>query len=221
MAKILVVEDDPDTLDCIVKMLSFEHHAVETCLDGDAGWHMVRTYDFDLLILDWEIPEKSGVQICRDFRSLGGRTPILMLTGKVRITDKEEGLDSGADDYLTKPFDLRELAARVRALLRRPVAGTDNILQVADIVLDPIKYHVTKGGTAISLLPKEFQLLEYFMRHGNEVISPQSLLNHVWPSESDATVDALRTNIKRLRKKIDPEGERICTVHGVGYIFKK
>lgn len=221
MAKILVVEDDADILDGIKKMLNFEHHAVESCSDGDAGWHMVKNYDFELLILDWELPIKSGVEICRSFRAGGGKTPILMLTGKGKISDKEEGLDAGADDYLTKPFDLRELAARVRALLRRASGSSDNVLRVGNIQLDPIKYEVTKDGLPVTLLPKEFQLLEYFMRHCDEVIDPQLLLNRVWPSESESTIDALRTSIKRLRKKIDPEGARIHTVHSVGYIFKK
>jgi DNA-binding response OmpR family regulator len=143
-----------------------------------------------------------------------------MLTGKNAISEKEAGLDSGADDYLTKPFNMKELSARLRALLRRPAGVVENVLKVRDIEMDPARYLVTKAGTEIQLLPKEFSLLEFFMRHPNQVFSSDALIQRVWHSDSDATGDAIRTCLKRLRKKLGDNDEKepiIQTVHGVGY----
>ncbi|HEY9712601.1 MAG TPA: response regulator transcription factor, partial [Chroococcales cyanobacterium] len=176
-------------------------------------------YEYDLVVLDWQLPGLEGVDILKEFRSGGGITPVIMLTGKNSISDKETGFDSGADDYLTKPFHMKELSARVRALLRRPSTFVGNVLKAGQLELDPGNFKATKNGAEIKLQPKEFSLLEFFMRHPNQVFNTDTLLNRVWASESDATSDALTTTIKRLRKKIDAEGERsfLTTVHGVGY----
>jgi DNA-binding response OmpR family regulator len=220
MAKVLLVEDDKDLANMVRTFLLFEHHSVETLFDGKGAVEHLKAYPYDIIILDWELPEQSGIEILKEYRQRGGTTPILMLTGKGGLEDKETGLDAGADDYLPKPFEMRELGARVRALLRRPAGAVSNLLAAGDIKLDTVKYRVWKTDQPISLVPKEFKLLEFFMRHPNQVFTPEALLNRVWPSESESTEEALRTAVKRLRKKIDPDGEVLRTVHGVGYILE-
>ena len=154
-----------------------------------------------------------------EFRASGGNAPVLMLTGKDSISDKELGLDTGADDYLTKPFHGKELTARIKALLRRPPNLVSDVLKVGDLVLERADFRVTRNGQEVRLLPKEFALLEFFMRYPNRVFSAEALLERVWVSESEATVDAVTSCIKRLRKKLEIDGDKspISTVHGVGY----
>jgi DNA-binding response OmpR family regulator len=220
MAKILLVEDDTDLSGRVQEWLSFEQHAVEAVFDGLEAGQRLRIYSYEVVILDWDLPKCTGIEVCKEFRSRGGSTPILMLTGKGSINEKETGLDAGADDYLTKPFHLKELSARIRALLRRPVASyTGATLKAGPLELDPSTRRVTKSGDELTLLPKEYALLEFFLRHPNEVFSPDALLNRVWNSESDASTDTIYTYIKMLRKKITPEApsSMIKTVHGVGY----
>jgi DNA-binding response OmpR family regulator len=219
VAKILVVEDDVSLCNAINDYLALEHHKTEFINDGHEAMQRLKVYGYDLIILDWELPKASGVEILRDFRSRGGTTLVLMLTGRSAIGDKEVGLDAGADDYLTKPFHAKELAARVRALLRRPQMLTGTVLKVGNLSLDLTNYLVKRGDSEIRLLPKEFTLLEFMMRHPNRVFAAEALLNRVWSDESDATPGALTTCIGRLRKKIDLEGKPslIRTVHGVGY----
>ena len=219
MAKILLVEDDVEFSGVVKSWLSNEHHAVEVVHDGLEARHQLQVFEYDLVVLDWQLPGLSGVEICQDFRSRGGMTPVLMLTGKSTVADKESGLDSGADDYLTKPFHMKELSARVRALLRRASRGTSNVLTIGDLVLDPANYRVTRDGAEIQLQKREFALLEFLMRNPNRVFSSEALLERVWATEADVTPDAIRVYIMRLRKKVD-EGAKaslIQTVHGVGY----
>jgi len=221
MAKILLVEDNPDLSNVVRTFLLFEHHQVELLDNGAEANDHLKTFDYDLIVLDWELPGLHGIEVLKAFRSRGGKTPVLMLTGKKELDDKELGLDSGADDYLTKPFEMRELAARVRALLRRPKSGQEsNTLVAGDIRMDVSKHRVVKGEQSISLVPKEFQLLEFLLRNQNHVFTPEALLNRVWPSDSEATLEALRTTIKRVRKKVDPDGKILRTVYGVGYILE-
>lgn len=220
MAKIIVVEDNIDVADQVRMLLSCEHHTVETVHDGKEASAALRVYDYDVIILDWELPGMNGVDICKEYRSRGGNSPILMLTGKGDVDDKEAGLDSGADDYLTKPFQMKELAARVRALLRRPAAVKEDVLKAGSLALDPIKYRATLDGQPVTLVPKEFALLEFLMRHPNQVFTSEALLNRVWPSEADVSDEALRTTMKRLRKKVDPDNLLIKTIHGVGYVLE-
>lgn len=219
MAKILIVEDEVELAEKLRDWLMFEKHIAEVMHDGAEALAALKLYDYDLIILDLNLPTLSGMQICTEYRSSGGRSPILMLTGRKDISDKERGLDVGADDYLTKPFDTRELSARVRTLLRRPATFTGTILQAGDIALDPTSHRVTKRGEEIQLQPLEFALLEFQMRHPNQVYSPDTLLNRVWGTHSEAAVDTLRTYIKTLRKKIDEDGQPslVQTVFGVGY----
>lgn len=219
MAKILLIEDDPDLCSIIEDALAAEHHMMEIVSTGSEGNDRLRVYKFDLVILDVGLPHMTGLEVLRNFRARGGKTPVLILTGKGAVQEKAEGLDAGADDYVTKPFAMKELSARVRALLRRPSAYTGAVLQAGDIDLDPISRRVTKNGAEINLLPKEFALLEFFMRHPNEVYSTDALLNHVWASESDSTPVSLRTCLTRLRQKIDVDGQPsiIRNLHGLGY----
>jgi DNA-binding response OmpR family regulator len=219
MAKILVVEDDQNLSALIRNLLNVERHVVEVATNGDDAVGMLKVFKYDLVVLDWMLPGKNGNAVCQEYRSRGGATPILMLTAKSSIEEKEAGLDSGADDYLTKPFDPRELMARIRALLRRPQAVSSKELTIADLALDTKACKVFKGGQELKLLPKEFSLLELFMRYPNQVFSPDALLERVWTSDSSASFDTVRTYIKTLRKKIDTPNNAsiIRTVHGVGY----
>lgn len=219
MAKILIVEDDLDLRQIVEDWLRHDHHLIETATKGDEAMELIGTYPYDLIILDWQLPVYDGIRILKKFRQDGGKTPVLMLTGQDLAEQIEHGLDSGADDYLTKPFHMKELSARVRALLRRPQSIVENVLKVADISLNPRTYAVTKSGADIRLLPKEFALLEFLMRHPNQVFSAEALLDRVWRSENDAAPETVRTCIKRLRRKIDGDNEEsvIQTLHGVGY----
>jgi DNA-binding response OmpR family regulator len=221
MAKILFIEDDENLAEMVVEFLLFEHHKVEVVHNGREGQELLRLASYDLVILDRNLPEVNGIEICRGHRNEGGTTPIIMLTGMNTVSDKEVGLDTGADDYLTKPFHVKELSARIRSLLRRSSNLTSNVLEVNDLVLDPVKHSVTKAGTEIHLLPKEFAMLEFFLRHPGEIFSSDALLQRVWHSESEATPDAVRTCLKRLRRKIDDgdneEKSLIQTVPRVGY----
>lgn len=219
MAKILIVEDDLGLSKMVRDWLVFEKHQVEEVADGTEALEKLRFYEYDLVILDWMLPGISGVQILREFRNTRGSTPVLMLTGKDTIIDKETGLDAGADDYLTKPFHMKELSARTRALLRRPRDIVTDTIKVGDLLLDRGKHKILKNNVEVKLLPKEFALIDFLMRHPNQVFSVDALLNRVWESESDATADAVTTCVKRIRKKLDSEGKPsiIRTVHGVGY----
>ncbi len=222
MAKIIIIDDDIDLCSSIEEWLTFEHHTVELVHEGQDGAHRLKISNYDMIILDWQIPDKSGVEICREFRARGGSTPVLMLTGKKEIHDKIEGFQSGADDYLTKPFHMQELAVRVNALLRRGLVTPVNIVTRSYLSLDPTTRKVTKNGQEVYLLPKEFALLEYLMRRPNQVLSLEVLLQSVWESTSEASPDVVRTTVKRLRDKIDIPGSPslIATKYGVGYAFE-
>ncbi len=219
MAKIVVVEDDKDLVNLIKGILSVERHTIDSVHDGHEALAIIQMHPYDLVILDWMLPGRTGTEICKDYRARGGAAPILMLTAKSTIDDRAEGLDSGADDYLTKPFHPKELSARVRALLRRPQAVMAKTLKAADIELDPGQIKVFKAGKDIHLLPKEFALLELFLRYPTQVFSAEALLDRVWNTDSSASLDTVRTYIKTLRKKVDtnPKDSLIRTVHGVGY----
>jgi DNA-binding response OmpR family regulator len=219
MAKILLVEDDLILSDNISEWLKLEHHVVDLVANGSEALDRLRFYKFDLIILDWMLPGVAGVDVCKEFRAQGGTTPILMLTGKKSIPEKELGLDSGADDYLTKPFHFKELSARLRALLRRQPALSSNLLKYGALELNLQDHSVLKNGQVLSLLPKEFSLLEFLMRHPNQVFSAEALLDRVWNSSSDVSPESIRTYVARLRSKIDDQDSEsmIQTLHGVGY----
>jgi DNA-binding response OmpR family regulator len=222
MAKILVVEDDRELSALIVDWLTGEKHVPEPVYEGTEGLERLKFYKYDAAILDWELPGLPGPEICRQYRDSGGHTPIIMLTGKKELEDKTTGLDSGADDYLTKPFQMPELSARLRALLRRSGREVSrNVLSAGHIELDPVSRKVTSNGTEISLQPKEYSLLEFLLRHPNQPFSAEAILDRVWSSESDASPDTVRLQIMRIRNKIDVDGKEsmIRTIHRVGYIL--
>jgi len=217
---ILLVDDDKGLVNLVFQSLIFEKYLCEIAYDGAEARRKLADPVFDFIILDWQLPDATGPELLQEYRAAGGAAPVLMLTGKNSVEDKEMGLDSGADDYLTKPFSVKELTARIRALLRRPQEVQDNQLRAGDLVVDPKNRKVSLAGQAIVLLPKEFQLLEFMMRHPNCVFSTEELLNRVWSSESESTLEATKSTMKRLRKKLDPEAIYIHTKHGVGFIFQ-
>lgn len=216
MAKILVVEDDLELGEVIKDALS--QHAVELVNTGDEALGRLKLYSYDLLVLDWGLPGKvSGIDVLKKYRSMGGESPVLMLTGRDTVVDKETGLDTGADDYLTKPFDVREFQARARALLRRQPSLTGDEIKAGDLVLNSKTLKASLSGREIDLLPKEFAILQFLMKHPNQFFTSEALLNRVWSSESDTSPDIMRVYITRIRKKI---GESyIVTMRSAGYKF--
>jgi DNA-binding response OmpR family regulator len=225
MSLILVIEDDPAILRGLADNLKYESYAVATANTGDAGLAMVRERKPDLVILDLMLPKLSGYEICRKLRAEGNQTPILMLTARAEEADRVLGLDLGADDYVTKPFSVREVLARARALLRRTQPGKPPVpdeLHFDDVQVDFRSYEATKGGRPLELTRKEFGVLRFLASRAGEVISRDELLNEVWGYESYPTTRTVDNHIASLRAKIerDPaEPEYLRTVHGVGYKF--
>ncbi len=221
MAKVLLVEDDEDLAVTISDMLKDEHHTVDTIHNGLDAMEVLKSQTYEVIVLDWDLPGKSGISILREYRTAGGGAPVIMLTGMSEISQKEQGLDSGADDYLTKPFHLKELAARVRSLLRRPTMSNTGVLTWGTLALDPTKFEVSRGGEQLRLLPRDFALLEFLMRHPTQIFSAQVLLDRVWNYDSDATAEGLRVAIRRIRKVIDLnddlETSMIENISRVGY----
>jgi DNA-binding response OmpR family regulator len=220
MARILLVEDEDSVALSTRLLLEHERHIVDLCTTGSDAEALIRSVDYDVLILDWGLPDTTGLEICRSYRCSGGTAPIMFLTARNSLREKTLGLTDGADDYLTKPFDLKELVLRVTALLRRPRQKVDTVIRVADIELDWIKHTVKKSGTPVSLSPTEFQVLEFFLRRQNQCFSQEAVLANVWSMDSDATVEAVKATIKRLRQKLDPDQQFLRTLYGVGYILE-
>jgi OmpR-family two-component system manganese-sensing response regulator len=227
LMRILLVDDEEELAEPLQRILTNQGYLVDSANSGDRGWELAQTGDYDLLILDWMMPEKSGVEICSALRQKGDSTPVLILTAKDTLDDRVAGLDSGADDYLVKPFELRELLARVRALLRRapsPIALTSEPekLSYGDLELDRDNQVVYRDQVAIALTEREYQLLEYFMFHPNQLLSHELISQHLWKEGEDApTSNALAAQIKLLRRKIDRDRQisLINTVYGKGYRF--
>lgn len=219
MAKILVIEDETPLCKMIRDLLVSENHEVDTTDDGFDGQNRIEHGQYDVAVIDWNLPGRTGIEICKSYREIGGGTRVLMLTGNSTAQDKVVGLDAGADDYLTKPFNGPELLARIRALLRRPLGLNRECFQLDDLLINLSAHTVTRLGENITLVRKEFAILTFLAQNPNRVFSAEALVARVWPSETDATVEALCTSISRLRKKIDIPGKPslITTVHGVGY----
>jgi len=219
MSKILLVEDDENLAYLLKMQLEQARYMVDHVAAGLIAISQLKIAEYDLLILDWMLPDISGVDVCRQYRGSGGRTPILMLTARGAVEDKASGLNAGADDYLVKPFHPVELNARVQALLRRPTSYAGKTLQVRDIELDTEGNRVFKGGQEIDLTSKEFALLELLMRYPNQSFTLESILSRVWQSDSTASVDTVRTHMKTLRRKLGDSEENgiIRTKRGAGY----
>lgn len=203
LPKILIVEDDTDMCFLIEEWLVKEKFTLEICHDGNEGYEYMRQGLYDAVILDWKLPGMTGLDICKNYRAAGGEAPILMLTGKNELTDKEQGLDSGADDYLCKPFHMRELSARLRALLRRSPSQRSGNLIVGDLEMDSEKHALYQNGHEVYLNRREYDLLEFLMRNAGKIFTSEALLQRVWTLETDVSTNAVRTTVLRLRHKLD------------------
>ena len=220
--RLLVIEDEKKVARFIKKGLEEEGYAVDLAFDGEEGLAMLLDQVHDLILLDIALPKIDGLQVLKKLREKKVRTPVLLLTVRATIEDKVLGLDSGADDYLTKPFAFQELLARIRALLRRKGEVGDPILRVEDLVLDPARRLVTRGGEKIDLTTKEFALLEYLMRNAGRVVSRAMISEHVWNYDFDTETNVIDVYINYLRRKIDSGRDKklIHTVRGSGYVLK-
>lgn len=220
--RILVVEDEPKIAQAVKRGLELKGFAVDVVYDADTGLAHARDPDYDAIVLDRMLPGSiDGVHLCKQLRSEGLSTPILMLTARGTIGDRVEGLNSGADDYLVKPFSFDELTARVRALLRRPAVQVGTTLKLGDLTLDTTSYEVQRGNKPIQLSHKEFVLLEYLMHHPGQVITKDMIINHVWDQDADILPNTIEVYIGYLRNKIDrpfPKSNALLhTVRGFGY----
>ena len=219
--KILIVEDEHKIANLIKQGLEQERLVVDVAYDGAAGYDYAFSEPYDVIVLDRLLPGIDGLEICKKLREQGNHTPVLMLTAKAQVMDKVEGLNSGADDYLTKPFAFEELLARIKALVRRPKATMSNVLQVEDLSLDIDTYEIKRGKSRIALSSKEFALLEYLMRHQNKTLTKEQIINHVWSYDANILPNTVEVFIGYLRNKIDrpfkDKQSLIHTVRGFGY----
>ena len=220
--KFLLVEDDEALAGAIKTLLGQHHYVMDLATDGVMGQNMAEAFSYDLILLDWSLPKLEGVQLCKHLRNEGNDTPIILLTARNDSTDKVNGLDAGADDYLVKPFEFEELLARIRALLRRAEGIVSPVLQWGDLRLDPRSSEVTCRDIPIAVTPKEYALLELFLRNPNRIFSLDNLLDKVWPFEDSPSVGSVRTHIKGLRQKLKKAGlpDIVTTVYGLGYRLK-
>ncbi len=217
--RLLLVEDNKRLSDSLRMILVDDGYAVDVAYDGLDGEEMGRTDGFDVIILDVMLPGKNGVEVCKSLRNLRVRTPILMLTARDALEDRVIGLDSGADDYLVKPFEVDELRARLRALLRRESNSKTGELRILDLVLDPASHSVARADLPIELTSKEFSLLEYLMRHANHLVTREMAESHLWSYENLVASNVVDVYIRRLRRKIDDpfDVKLLETVRGSGY----
>ncbi len=217
--RVLLVEDDRRLSNVVKKGLNEEGFAVDIAYDGQEGLYLAESENYDLIILDIMLPKVDGLTICKELRAKNIKIPILMLTAKTTVEDKTAGLDSGADDYLTKPFAFLELRSRIHALIRRSKQEPSPMLKVADLEVDPIKHKAARGGKTINLTPKEFSILEILLRHKDEVVSRTMIIEHVWDYNFDSMSNVVNVFIVQLRKKVDKGAkvQLIHTLHGVGY----
>jgi two-component system alkaline phosphatase synthesis response regulator PhoP len=224
MKRILLIEDEPGLVLTLSDRLSKEGFAVESARDGESGFERATTEAFDLILLDVMLPRKNGFDVCRDLRQLGNQTPVLMLTARGQVVDKVVGLKLGADDYLTKPFEMIELLARIEALLRRAptAAPSTEIYQFGPVRVDFRKAEVTRDGQTVELSAREFGLLRYFIEHRESAITRDALLNEVWGYNAMPSTRTVDVHVAWLRQKLEPNPRHpqyILTVHGLGYKF--
>lgn len=219
---LLVVDDEPKVVSLLKRAFERDGHTMEVAATGDDALTAATKAKYDAIILDVMIPAPDGLQVCKKLREQGDWTPVLLLTGRGAVEDRVSGLDAGADDYLPKPFSLTELSARLRAITRRAEQADADVLQVGPFVLDPAAHRVSRDGTLIDLTPKEFALLELFMRRRGEVLSRAAILDHVWDFAYEGGSNVVDVYVRYLRDKIDrPFGANsIETVRGVGYTLR-
>ncbi|MCU1348865.1 MAG: OmpR family response regulator [Acidobacteria bacterium] len=223
MTRILIVEDDPAMAVALRDGFEFEQYQVEMATDGLEGARLANAGGFDLIVLDVMLPKQSGLDVCKELRANGNRTPIIMLTARGQEIDKIVGLKLGADDYVTKPFSFMELLARVEAIIRRfSKSAPEEEVTFGNVKLDFRTYQATRESQPLDLTPREFHILRYFIEHANEVVSREALLNHVWGYDASAFTRTVDTHMARLRQKIEPtpaDPRHLITVHRVGYKF--
>jgi len=223
MRHLLLVEDEAALVTVLVDRLRAEGYDVSAARSGDEGEQLARGGGFDLVLLDWMLPGCSGLDVCRNLRAAGASVPILMLTARGELADRVSGLRVGADDYLTKPFEMAELLARVEALLRRvPGGGATGPLAFADVTIDPAAAEVLRSGSVVPMSAKELELLVYMVRHAGEVLSRERLLKEVWDYARPPLTRTVDVHVSLLRRKLEPDARRprhFRTVHGVGYRF--
>ena len=221
--KILFVEDDKDTADLVREGLSSDSFTVEIAEDGQAGAFLARSYEYDAIILDHSLPKKNGLTLCKEIRAGGKSVPIIFLSVTGDTDTKVAALESGADDYMTKPFSISELRARLRAIARRPKdSKLQNILTVGDLTLDTNKMSATRGGLNITLTRKEFMVLEYLVRNSGTILSRSTIMEHVWTADSDPFSNTVESHIRNIRKKLNvgEKPDMIRNVAGRGYIIE-
>ncbi|HEY9790882.1 MAG TPA: response regulator transcription factor [Candidatus Obscuribacterales bacterium] len=219
MAKILVIEDDAPTAKTICSWLEREHHAVELALEGKSALDMLKSYAYDVIILDLMLPDMDGMSVLNAYRTGKGKSPVIVLTGRSALNDKIVGLDGGADDYIVKPVDMSELCARIRTVLRRPAALHEPVLQIGEMVIDPAAFSVKILDKPVQLTNREYAVLAFLARYANEYFTAEQLLDRVWQSDIEASPLTVRVCINRLRSKIDLPGRTsfIENSKGLGY----
>ncbi|MCA0315325.1 MAG: response regulator transcription factor [Candidatus Melainabacteria bacterium] len=222
MAKILLVEDDLELSQRMEDWFSLENHNLEVVHSGEDALQMLTSFEFDVVVMDWGLPGMTGLEVVKQYRKQGGAAPIIFLTGRGEIDNREQGLDCGADDYMVKPFDVRELSARIRSLLRRPKGLLPTELAIKGVKLELETRTVKVGEQSAHLMPKQCALLEYLMRHPNRPFGAKALLDAVWPSDSEASEDTVRTCMKTLRRQLSTLGKEdfIKTMLGSGYLIE-
>ena len=221
--RILLIDDDEQLMEVLASTLIGQHYAVDIANTGEMGWEFILLFEFDLIVLDWILPDIEGVLLCQQIRTAGYTMPIMLLTARDRHSDKVIALDSGADDYVVKPFNFDELTARIRALLRREINVSSPVLKWEDLSLNPKIHEVHHRDQLLPLTPKEYGMIELFMRHPQQVFSPGAIINNLWAGEDPPGEEAVRTHIKGLRQKLKAVGmakDTIKTVYGVGYRLK-
>lgn len=219
MAKVLIVEDDLSVAQLLQFTLESERFVVDHQTNCSDAMHALKIAEYDILIFDWALPDGTGIDLCKQYRSMGGNKPILMLTARESSRDKVTGLSAGADDYVVKPFDPDELVARAKALLRRPPIVADPVLRASNLELDTATFTVRRNGKEVQLLPKEFAILQLLMEHPDKYFTAEAILVRVWRSDLPVSSDSVRTHMKTLRKKLGETDDStvIENSRGLGY----
>lgn len=222
MAKILIVEDNVETMEAIRSILETERHVPDCTSSAEDGWDFIKTYEFDLMIFDWEMPGMSGVELLRKFRATGGKTPVIMLTGRSATPDKISGLDSGADAYLTKPFEREVLLSMIRAILRRSPAEESDSITFADLKLTPASSEVSCKDKSADLSAKEVAALRLLMENAGRIITHEELRAAAWPDSADVSSNTVRVFLSSIREKLSSIGStiQILSIRGYGYQLK-